>query len=118
MVTIAADASPRLARDKRRAHFSELVHRRGDQGITAWPDFYAALADQPPKAVASPIEEVAEADLLRVERAKARLDLAQRDLDHVAAAVRAKYRLGADDAVDPLTRQIRRAHKSAKVTAK
>jgi hypothetical protein len=47
VVTIAADASPRLARDKRRAHFSELVQRRGDQGITAWPDFYAALADQP-----------------------------------------------------------------------
>jgi hypothetical protein len=47
VVTIAADASLRLARYKRRAHFSELVHRRGEHGITAWPDFYAALADQP-----------------------------------------------------------------------
>ncbi len=47
MVTIAADASLRLARYKRRAHFTGLVHRRGDHGITAWPDFYAALVDQP-----------------------------------------------------------------------
>ncbi len=47
MVTIAADASLRLARYKRRAHFSELVYRRGDHGITTWSDFYAALGDQP-----------------------------------------------------------------------
>jgi hypothetical protein len=47
VVTIAADASLRLARYKRRAHFTELVRRRGDRGITAWTDFYATLADQP-----------------------------------------------------------------------
>jgi hypothetical protein len=47
VVTIAADAALRLARYKRRAHFTELVHRRGNPGITSWQDFYAALADQP-----------------------------------------------------------------------
>jgi hypothetical protein len=47
VVTIAADASLRLARHKRRAHFSELVYRRGDHAITTWSDFYAALGDQP-----------------------------------------------------------------------
>ena len=47
MVTIAADAALRLARYKRRAHFTELVHRRGASGIKSWRDFYAALADQP-----------------------------------------------------------------------
>ncbi len=47
MVTIAADAALRLARYKRRAHFTELVHRRGSSGITSWPDFYAALVGQP-----------------------------------------------------------------------
>jgi len=47
VVTIAADASLRLARHKRRAHLTELVHRRGSQGITSWADFYAALAEQP-----------------------------------------------------------------------
>ncbi len=47
MVTIAADAALRLARHKRRAHFTELVHRRGDPRITSWPDFYTAMADQP-----------------------------------------------------------------------
>jgi hypothetical protein len=47
VVTIAADATLRLARYKRRAHFAELVHRRGNPGITSWPAFYAATAGQP-----------------------------------------------------------------------
>jgi hypothetical protein len=47
VVTIAADASLRLARHKRRAHFTQLVRRRGGQGITSWSDFYAALTDRP-----------------------------------------------------------------------
>jgi hypothetical protein len=47
VVTIAADASRRLARHKRRAHFTELVQRRGDHGIASWAEFYAAMADQP-----------------------------------------------------------------------
>jgi hypothetical protein len=47
VVTIAADASLRLARNKRRAHITELVHRRGNQGISSWADFYADLADEP-----------------------------------------------------------------------
>ena len=48
VVTIAADASLRLAlaRDKRRAHLTQLVHRR-DQGISSWSDFYAVMGDQP-----------------------------------------------------------------------
>jgi hypothetical protein len=46
VVSIAADASLRLARHKRRAHFRELVQRRGGD-ITAWTDFYAVVADQP-----------------------------------------------------------------------
>ena len=47
MVTIAADAALRLARYKRRAHFTELVHRRDNSEITSWPTFHAAMADQP-----------------------------------------------------------------------
>src|SRR5690349_333021 len=47
VVTIAVDASLRLARHKRRAHLAQLVARRGDHGIASWSDFYAALADQP-----------------------------------------------------------------------
>ena len=49
VVTIAADASLRLAlaRDKRRAHLTQLVHRRGDHGISSWSDFYSAMGDQP-----------------------------------------------------------------------
>jgi hypothetical protein len=47
VVTIAADASFRLARHKRRAHFASLVLRRGDDHITSWQQFYAAVAEQP-----------------------------------------------------------------------
>lgn len=47
MVTIAADASLRLARHKRRTHITQLVQRRGGHGIASWADFYAALADRP-----------------------------------------------------------------------
>ena len=49
MVTIAADAPLRLAlaRHKRRAHFTQLVHRRGDHGISSWSDFYAAMGEHP-----------------------------------------------------------------------
>ena len=47
MVTIAADASLRLARHKRRAHITQLVQRRGGHGITSWAGYYADLADQP-----------------------------------------------------------------------
>ncbi len=49
MVTIAADASFRqtLARHKRRAHITQLVHRRGYHGINSWSDFYAAVGDEP-----------------------------------------------------------------------
>jgi hypothetical protein len=47
VVTIAADAALRLARDKRRAHFTELAHPRARSEITCWPDFYAAVADRP-----------------------------------------------------------------------
>lgn len=46
MVTIAADASLRTARHKRRAHFAELVHRRGGDRISSWSDFYAAMASR------------------------------------------------------------------------
>lgn len=46
MVTIAADASLRMARHKRRAHFVELVHRRGDERVSSWSDFYAAMAER------------------------------------------------------------------------
>jgi hypothetical protein len=48
-VSIAADASIRLAqaRHKRRAHFIELVHRRGDEAIGSWSDFYAIVGDDP-----------------------------------------------------------------------
>lgn len=46
MVTIAADASLRMARHKRRAHFVELVHRRGYERISSWSDFYGAFADR------------------------------------------------------------------------
>ena len=47
MVTIAGDAALQLARYKRQAHFTELVHRRGNPGITSWADFHAALAHEP-----------------------------------------------------------------------
>ena len=47
MVTIAADASLRIARYRRRAHLTELVNARGDHGITSWSDFYSALRDRP-----------------------------------------------------------------------
>ena len=47
MVTIAADASLRLARHKRRAHFSSLLHRTEGHDITSWSAFYAAMGDQP-----------------------------------------------------------------------
>jgi hypothetical protein len=47
VVTIAADASLRLARHKRRAHITQLVHRRGGHGITSWADFYATMQDEP-----------------------------------------------------------------------
>lgn len=47
MVTIAADASLRLARHKRRAHFAGLVLRRGDSRIASWNDFYALMGDRP-----------------------------------------------------------------------
>jgi hypothetical protein len=43
VVTIAADAFLRGARDKRRAHLTQLVHRRAAQ-IASWSDFYAARA--------------------------------------------------------------------------
>ena len=46
MVTIAADASLRMARHKRRAHFAELVHRRGNVRISSWSDFYAAMTER------------------------------------------------------------------------
>jgi hypothetical protein len=44
VVTIAADAALRLARYKRRAHFTELAQRRGSFAIASWPDFYGAVA--------------------------------------------------------------------------
>ena len=47
MVTIAADASLRIARHKRRAHFASLVERRGEHRITSWHGYYAATADRP-----------------------------------------------------------------------
>jgi hypothetical protein len=47
VVTIAADASLRLARHKRRAHFASLIHGRDGHDITSWAAFYAAMADQP-----------------------------------------------------------------------
>jgi hypothetical protein len=47
VVTIAADASLRVARYKRRAHFASLVDRRGGYHITSWHDYYAAIADRP-----------------------------------------------------------------------
>lgn len=47
MVTIAADAALRLARYKRRAHFTELAHRRVAAEVSSWPDFFAAVADRP-----------------------------------------------------------------------
>ena len=47
MVTIAADALLRLARHRRRTHFTELAHRRVNSEITSWPDFFAAVADRP-----------------------------------------------------------------------
>lgn len=47
MVTIAADASLRVARHRRRAHFTHLALRRGGQAIASWLDFYEALADEP-----------------------------------------------------------------------
>jgi hypothetical protein len=47
VVTIAADASLRTARHKRRAHFASLVDRRGGHHITSWQDYYAAMDDRP-----------------------------------------------------------------------
>jgi hypothetical protein len=49
VVSIAADASLRLAeaRHKRRTHFEQLVHRRGDEGIGSWADFYSVVGDGP-----------------------------------------------------------------------
>jgi hypothetical protein len=49
VVSIAADASLRLAlaRHKRRAHFTELVRRRGHEAIGSWSDFYAIIGDEP-----------------------------------------------------------------------
>jgi hypothetical protein len=47
VVTIAADAALRLARYRRRAHFSELAHQLVDGEITSWAEFYAAVADRP-----------------------------------------------------------------------
>jgi hypothetical protein len=47
VVTIASDAALQLARHKRQAHFTELVHRRGNPGVTSWADFHAALAHEP-----------------------------------------------------------------------
>jgi hypothetical protein len=44
VVTIAADAELRLARYKRRAHFTELAARRVRSEIASWPEFYAAVA--------------------------------------------------------------------------
>jgi hypothetical protein len=46
-VTIAADASLRAARHKRRAHFASLVDRRGDFHITSWHGFHEATANRP-----------------------------------------------------------------------
>jgi hypothetical protein len=47
VVTIAADASLQLARHKRRAHFSSLIHGRVDRDVVSWSGFYAAIADRP-----------------------------------------------------------------------
>jgi Sulfotransferase family len=49
VVSNAADASLRLAeaRHNRRAHFNQLVRRRGDRGIGSWSDFYSAVGDGP-----------------------------------------------------------------------
>lgn len=47
MVTIAADALLRLARHRRRAHFTELAHPRANSEATSWPEFFAAVADRP-----------------------------------------------------------------------
>jgi hypothetical protein len=47
VVTIAVDASLRLARQKRRVHFASLADRRGDGHVTSWHDYYAATADRP-----------------------------------------------------------------------
>jgi hypothetical protein len=44
VVTIAADAELRLARYKRRAHFTELAQRGVYSGIASWQDFHAAVA--------------------------------------------------------------------------
>jgi hypothetical protein len=46
VLTIAADASLHLARHKRRAHFSSLIHGR-EGGVTSWSAFEASMADQP-----------------------------------------------------------------------
>jgi hypothetical protein len=47
VVTIAADASLRLARHNRQAHFASLVERRGERHITSWQGFHAITADAP-----------------------------------------------------------------------
>jgi hypothetical protein len=46
VVTIATDASLRIARHKRRAHFASLVDRRGESHITSWAGYYTATADR------------------------------------------------------------------------
>ncbi len=79
-----------------------------------------ALAE-PPKAP----EEVAEADLLRVQLAEANAREAQTRAEALQLLaslerdkLRAKYKLGEADAIDPQTRVIRRAPKPTKATAK
>lgn len=47
MVTIAADAALRLARYKRRAHFSELAERRAGATASSWRRFYETVDDEP-----------------------------------------------------------------------
>ena len=47
VVTIAADATFRLALQKRLSHISSLVHARGGHDFTSWAAFSAAMADRP-----------------------------------------------------------------------
>jgi hypothetical protein len=47
VVTIAADALLRVARHRRRAHFTELAERRVSSKATSWQGFFAAVADRP-----------------------------------------------------------------------
>jgi len=83
-----------------------------------------ALATPAPAEPSKP-ETIEEVDLLRVQlaesqarEAQARAEALAQAAQQAVAVLRAKYKLGDSDGIDPQTRQIKRAPKPAKAGAK